>query len=216
MAKAQSPGEAPARRRPGKTENITSTVSQGGGPQSGLLSAGYCVNSFRAQGWWEGEPAWPESRRGPWTLAPPSWGAESKGACRFELPTCATCFIGTDLHSSPGQWGGVTGPHGQRRGADPEAPWFPRSERGLTAIPHPLGLWPHMRAHQLHFCAWRLSLRLPGLRAEQPPGSGIVVAVISKQSPREGGLSPWGGLWGGGPSHEGSGRPRLRGRGLAG
>lgn len=49
MAKDQSPGEAPARRRPGEIENITSTVSQDRGAQSGILkenlSLGWRINN---------------------------------------------------------------------------------------------------------------------------------------------------------------------------
>lgn len=60
MAKDQSPGEVPARRRPGKIENITSRVSRDGGAQSGILkenvSLGHCmINSGR--GGWGGEEA---------------------------------------------------------------------------------------------------------------------------------------------------------------
>ena len=57
MAKDQSPGEVPARRRPGKIENITSTVSRDGGAQSGILkeniSLGYCINNSGLGGWGE-------------------------------------------------------------------------------------------------------------------------------------------------------------------
>lgn len=49
MAKDRSPGEAPARQRPGKIENIASTVSPDGGAQSGVLKEntglGYCMKN---------------------------------------------------------------------------------------------------------------------------------------------------------------------------
>lgn len=136
MAKAQSPGEAPARRQPGKIENITSTASQDGGPPSGILNEGYCVNSsgprdggrrrllgLRAGGAPGPCPHLPglQNRKGPTDLL-----GQPALCALYELTFTA----------AQGQWGGVTGPHRQRREADPEALWFPRpGQPGLHPSP---------------------------------------------------------------------------------